>query len=544
MVADFTAAVTLTIGTNPGGGTLAGTTMVAAVGGVASFSTLSIDRSGTGYRLAATSGTLTRTSSAFSITPGAATRLSFTVQPVTTAAAATVTPAVRVTALDDLGNTATGFTGTVTIAIGTNPASGTLAGTTTVAATAGVAVFSTLSIDKAGSGYTLQGTAPGLAPATSAAFDITAGPVTQLAFAIQPGTATAGATMPAIQVSARDALGNTVTSFLGNVTVAITAGTGTPGAALTGTRTVGAVGGIATFSTLSINKSGTDYTLTATASGLTGVISAPFSITASTVTQLVFTAQPVTSTAGATLPPVQITAQDSLGNTVPGFTDAVTLTIGTNPGGGTLFGTATVTAVGGVATFSTLSIDKSGVGYRLAATSGSLTRTSGAFSITPGAATQLSFTVQPATTTAGATLTPAVRVTAQDDFGNTATSFTSTVTIAIGSNPAGGTLSGTKTIAATAGVAVFSTLRIDKTGSGYTLAATSPGLSGTTSAAFDIVPAPVTQLAFIAQPVTTTAGVTLPAVQVAAQDSLGNAVSTFTDAVTLTIGSNPGGGTL
>jgi hypothetical protein len=544
-VADFADAVTMTIGTNPGGGALSGTTTVTAVGGVATFSTLSIDKSGVGYRLAATSGSLTRTSGAFSITPGLATRLAVTVSPSTTTAGATISPAVRVAAIDDFGNTATGFGGTVTIAIGANPAAGTLSGTTTVAANAGVAVFSSLSIDKAGIGYTLQGTAPGLAPATSAAFDITAGLVTQLAFTVQPSTATAGATItPVIQVSGRDALGNTVSSFLGNVTVAITAGTGAPGAALTGTRTVGAVGGIATFSSLSINKSGTDYTLTATASGLTGIVSTPFTITPSTVTQLVFTAQPVTSTAGVTLQPVQVTAQDSLGNIVPDFTDAVTLTIGTNPGSGSLFGTTTVAAVGGVATFSTLSIDKSGTGYRLAATSGSLTRTSGAFSITPGLATILAFTVSPSTTTAGATISPAVRVAAQDDFGNAVTSFTGTVTITIGNNPAGGVLSGTKVIAATAGVAAFSTLRIDRAGTGYTLAATSPGLTGTTSAAFDVVTAPVTQLAFIAQPVTTTAGVTLPAVQVAAQDSLGNVVADFTDVVTLTIGTNPGGGTL
>ncbi|MGH9260647.1 MAG: S8 family serine peptidase, partial [Acidimicrobiales bacterium] len=330
-----------------------------------------------------------------------------------------------------------------------------------------------------------------LTPATSAAFGITPAAATQLAFNVQPGTTTAGATItPAIQVTARDALGNTVTAFVGPVTVAITAGTGTPGAVLSGTRTVGAVEGSATFSTLSINRSGTNYTLTATASGLPGAISAPFTITAGTATQLVFTAQPVTTTAGVTLPPVQVAVRDSLGNPVPGFTDAVTLTMGT---GGTLAGTTTVAAVAGVATFSTLRIHRSGTGHRLVATAGSLTRTSGAFSIMPAAATQLSFSVQPVTATAGATITPAVRVAGLDAFGNTATSFTGTVTIAIGTNPAGGVLAGTQAIAASAGVAVFSTLRIDKAGSGYTLAATSPGLTATTSAAFDIVPIAATQ---------------------------------------------------
>jgi hypothetical protein len=49
---------------------------------------------------------------------------------------------------------------------------------------------------------------------------------------------------------------------------------------LSGTRTVGAVAGVATFSTLSIDASGTGYTLTATASGLTGDISTAFDIAA------------------------------------------------------------------------------------------------------------------------------------------------------------------------------------------------------------------------------------------------------------------------
>ena len=88
------------------------------------------------------------------------------------------------------------------------------------------------------------------------------------------------------------------------------------------------------------------------------------------------------------------------------------MAIAVNAGGGTLSGTKTVAAVAGVATFSTLSIDSTGTGYRLAATSGSLKAdTSSAFSITAGPATKLVFTVQPSQTGAGAVITPAVKVT-------------------------------------------------------------------------------------------------------------------------------------
>jgi len=94
------------------------------------------------------------------------------VQPTSTAAAATITPAVEVTARDAFGNVATGFTGNVTLTIGSNPGGGTLNGTTTVAAAAGVASFATLSINNAAAGYTLRAGSGALAGATSGTFDI------------------------------------------------------------------------------------------------------------------------------------------------------------------------------------------------------------------------------------------------------------------------------------------------------------------------------------------------------------------------------------
>jgi len=79
-----------------------------------------------------------------------------------------------------------------------------------------------------------------------------------------------------------------------------------------------------------------------------------------------------------------------------------------------------------------------------------------------------------------------VEVTAQDAFGNVATGFTGNVTLTIGSNPGGGTLNGTTTVAAAAGVASFATLSINNAGVGYTLRAGSGALAGATSVTFDI----------------------------------------------------------
>jgi hypothetical protein len=93
--------------------------------------------------------------------PGAATQLVFTVPPSNTRAGATIQPPVQVTAYDAVGNQATNFVGSVLVAIGHNGGllvPGTLSGGGPVAAVNGVATFSNLSIDVAGTGYTLIAT--------------------------------------------------------------------------------------------------------------------------------------------------------------------------------------------------------------------------------------------------------------------------------------------------------------------------------------------------------------------------------------------------
>src|SRR3989441_6788237 len=109
---------------------------------------------------------------------------------------------------------------------------------------------------------------------------------TQLAFTVQPSDALVnGVISPAVQVTAQDGAGSTVPSFSGAIRVAL--GTNPSSALLSGTKTVTAVSGVATFSDLSINKIGNGYALQATASGLTGATSAAITITA----RLAFTVQ-------------------------------------------------------------------------------------------------------------------------------------------------------------------------------------------------------------------------------------------------------------
>jgi hypothetical protein len=100
----------------------------------------------------------------------------------------------------------------------------------------------------------------------------------------------------------------------------------------------------------------------------------------------------------------------------------------------------------------------------------------------------LGFAVQPSSATAGNIITPAIRVIVRDSVGNPDTSFTTAVTITIGVNPSGGTLSGTASVAPVNGIAQFGDLRIDKAGTGYVLRASATGAVGASSNTFDITP--------------------------------------------------------
>jgi hypothetical protein len=104
---------------------------------------------------------------------------------------------------------------------------------------------------------------------------------------------------------------------------------------LTGTTTVAASGGIATFSNLSVNKSGTSYTLIPSSTGLTAATSSGFDITAAVASKLAVAQQPISATAGASISPaVTVQILDSNNNLVTTSSANVAIAIGANPGGG------------------------------------------------------------------------------------------------------------------------------------------------------------------------------------------------------------------
>jgi hypothetical protein len=110
--------------------------------------------------------------------------------------------------------------------------------------------------------------------------------------------------------------------------------------------------------------------------------------------------------------------------------------------------------------------------------------------VNPQVPSRLNFGVQPSNTNKDATISPAVTVRIEDASGNLVTSSTRAVTLTIGANPAGGTLTGTLTKNAVGGIATFNDLKINNAGNGYTLVASSalpaPALTSDTSSAFNI----------------------------------------------------------
>jgi len=220
-------------------------------------------------------------SSSISVTAGAAAKLTIQTQPSPSATAGfsfAQQPVIRVE--DANGNLVTADNGRV-ITVARSAGTGALQGTLNVTTVNGVATFANLSHNVANT-ITLNFTATGLTGATSA--NIVVGPATasQLVFATQPsGTRTGSplATQPVVK--AQDAYGNT--SSVGfpanlNVSLALTAGSGS----LLGTTTLdigtAAGNGTATFTTVECSDAGTNKQITASAAGFTDAISSLFTL--------------------------------------------------------------------------------------------------------------------------------------------------------------------------------------------------------------------------------------------------------------------------
>ena len=194
-----------------------------------------------------------------------------------------------------------------------------------------------------------------------------------------PGSVTAGSGF-GFTVTAEDNSGNVDTSFNGTVTVALDTNPG--GATLGGTLSVAAQSGVATFSNLTLNKSGSGYTLLVSGSGLGGSTTTAITVTPAAASQLVVSSQPPGSVLAGSGFGLVVTAEDPFDNVDTNFVGSVAVALLNNPGVATLGGTVSVTAQNGVATFSGLTLNEPGIGYTLSVSSSGLTAaTTSAFNV-------------------------------------------------------------------------------------------------------------------------------------------------------------------
>ncbi len=169
----FNGTVSVALYNNPGGALGDGDTLtVTAQSGVAVFSGLTLAFAATGYTLLVSgSGETGATTTAFNVTPAAVAQLFVTTQPPVGVVAGSGFGLV-VLAKDQFGNVASNFAGSVAVALHTNPVGAKLGGTVAVTAQSGVATFSGLTLDQPGTGYSLEASAIGPAPAVTSLFNV------------------------------------------------------------------------------------------------------------------------------------------------------------------------------------------------------------------------------------------------------------------------------------------------------------------------------------------------------------------------------------
>jgi len=248
---------------------------------------------------------------------------------------------------------------TLSITTGTGTSGATLTCTTNPQnATSGVDTFVGCKIDKAGNNYQLHATDGSLTAADSSAFNITVGTATQ--FLVTPSTSTpnAGSSFT-VTLTAKDAGGNTVTSYTGSHTITWSAATTSPAgnAPSYPTGTVTFSSGVSTTTLNATLFAAGSNTLTASATSPTVTGSATITVNALAASNLAWTSTSNTSGilsgicyftcaytgaggSGTTFK-AKISLTDLYGNLVVNSGSAFTVTVAKSAG--TFTGSATVT---------------------------------------------------------------------------------------------------------------------------------------------------------------------------------------------------------
>lgn len=334
---------------------------------------------------------------------------------ITGAAYDPLAPGVAVEIVDAAGTRVPVSGVAVGVAIGANPGSGTLSGTTPVPTVAGLVTFSGLSINNPGVGYTLTATSAGITSATSSAFR-----VQRSAFSVNvsgPGATPASVptgTQAPLEVTIRNTAGGRT---LGSADLPLPAGLDvvatTPPSGVSATvsggvlqlRGLGLAPGASATIALTVStpcatsaqsltwptptaRPTADFTgtvafdfdagLSALGTSVTGVctlryLTAPSDAGAGT---------PITGTPFNTSGlPVMVELLTGDGTRSTSSSTTITTALGAGGGPGTLSGSASATTASGVATFAALSIDQRGTYTMVASSAAAVPVTSDPFRI-------------------------------------------------------------------------------------------------------------------------------------------------------------------
>ncbi len=209
-----------------------------------------------------------------------------------------------------------------------------------------------------------------------------------------------------------------------------------------------------------------------------------------TLDHLGITQQPGNANVGQALPIITVAAFSPTTNGVDtSFNGLLTIRL---LEAGTLIGTTTVNASGGVGTFSNLSINKTGV-YQLEISSSNVDPvTTLAFNVFPSAATHMVIVAQPTSFWQTSSMISSIVVLLEDQFDDVASGSGIPVTLSINSGPLGGVLLGKTTVTTTNANATFSGISATAPGV-YTLTVSSNGFQSLVTVPFVVVPIPVTE---------------------------------------------------
>jgi subtilase family serine protease len=181
-------------------------------------------------------------------------------------------------------------------------------------------------------------------------------------------TVTAGSSF-GLSVAVEGLNGDVATDFNGSMTVALASNPA--GGPLTGSLTVMARNGIATFSGLVLTRAATGYSLCVTATGTAAAATSTFDVLPAAATHLMVISGPPLRVGVRSPFGITVAVEDPYGNLVTSYSGSVTVARASGPGNSILGGTLKVIVNQGVATFSNLTLNQIGIGYSLQATSSS-----------------------------------------------------------------------------------------------------------------------------------------------------------------------------